>query len=84
MIANGRTHEAFALLLTTDPSVEDLMLFQGRVLKADEQFASAISIFRKILEGEPRYINARRELAHTLLLNQELEASEFHFRELLR
>ena len=84
MIAAGRTHEAHALLLTLDPSAEALMLFEGRVLKADGRFADAIVVFRKILEGEPGYINARRELAHTLLLNHELEASEFHFRELIR
>lgn len=84
LIAAGRADDARALLLTTDPSAEDLMLFQGRVSKANGQLADAIVVFREILDRESRYINARRELAHTLLLNQEFEAAEFHFRELLR
>ncbi|MEM8658043.1 MAG: surface lipoprotein assembly modifier [Pseudomonadota bacterium] len=84
LIAAGRTDDAAALLETTNPSAADRQFFQGRVLKAEGQFDAAIAQFRDILQGEPGYLNARRELAHTLLLNGEFAAAEFHFRTLLR
>lgn len=84
LIAAGQTEAAFDLLASTNPTAEDLLFFRGRVLKAEGQLDAAIAVFREVIEREPRYINARRELAHTLLLNRSFEASEFHFRELLR
>ncbi len=84
LIAAGRIAEAQALLDATNPSEADRAFFRGRVLKANGQYAEAIAVFRSILRSDPTYINARRELAHTLLLNGEFDAAAHHFESLLQ
>ncbi len=83
LISVGKVQEAQQLLNSTNPSVNDKIFFIGRVLKAQRQYAKAVAVFREILIRDPGYLNARRELAHTLLLAGEFEVAEFHFEKLL-
>lgn len=84
LVATGQVAEAQALLEETNPSPEDRAFLRGRVLKANGQFEAAIAVFRSILQRVPTYINARRELAHTLLLHGDFRAASHHFRALLQ
>ena len=84
LISGGEFDVAAALLETADPSDIDRLFFDGRILKAVQQFDQAIAVFREVLRLDPTYIAAKRELAHTLLLTGNLDVAEFHFRELLR
>ena len=78
---DGGTPEAAESQYSTEA---DRLFFVGRALKAGGRFPEAIKVFRDVLRLEPNYINARRELAHTLLLDRDFGPAEFHFRELLR
>lgn len=82
LISAGRIQEAQQLLNASNPGINDKVFFIGRVLKAQRQYAKAIAVFREILARDPGYLNARRELAHTLLLAGEFEVAEFHFKQL--
>lgn len=82
LISVGKVQEAQKLLNSTNPGVNDKLFFIGRVLKAQRQYAKAIAVFREILARDPGYLNARRELAHTLLLAGQFEVAEFHFEQL--
>ena len=84
LIAAGQVDQAEALLEETDPTPDDRAFFQGRVLKANGRFSEAAEVFRAILRRDPNYIDARRELAHTLLLMGEYRASAAQFRTLLQ
>lgn len=83
LISVGQINEARQLLNTSNPSTNDKVFFIGRVLKAQRRYAEAIAVFREILLRDPGYLNARRELAHTLLLAGQFEVAEFHFKHLL-
>lgn len=82
LISVGKVKEAQELLNASNPSINDKVFFIGRVLKARREYAKAIAVFREILIREPGYLNARRELAHTLLLARQFEVAEFHFKQL--
>ena len=75
LVAAGKIARAEALLEQTNPSALDRAFFRGRVLKANGQFTAAAAVFRGILEDDPNYLDARRELAHTLLLDQKFAAA---------
>lgn len=55
-----------------------------RLLKSQGEFKKAIALFRQVLQLEPNRMNARRELAHSLLLNRDFGPAKFHFNQLLR
>ncbi|WP_208352345.1 surface lipoprotein assembly modifier [Pseudaestuariivita rosea] len=84
LIAQNRLAEAEALLNTTNPTPTDRQFFQGRIHKANGRYDQAIATFQDILARDPDYLNARRELAHTLLLDRQYGASARQFRLLLR
>ncbi|WP_147107779.1 porin family protein [Tateyamaria sp. syn59] len=84
LIANGQIAEARALYAVQGPEDIDWLFFDGRVAKAEGDLNRAIQIFRDVLQQEPSYIAARRELAHSLLLARDYGASAHHFRMLLR
>ncbi|MEM0936993.1 MAG: surface lipoprotein assembly modifier [Pseudomonadota bacterium] len=84
LIARGQTEAARRLYATTDPTAIDWLFFAGRVAKAAGRFEEAAETFREVLRRDPSYINAKRELAHTLLLGEDYRISAHHFRELLR
>lgn len=83
LINRNRIGEARAMMEQAGPSEADRLFFEGRVLKHQGRFAEAVDAFRDVLQADPTRINARRELAHTLLLDKQYDAAEFHFRELL-
>lgn len=83
LISAGQVEQARDLLNASNPSTNDKVFFIGRVLKAQRQYAKAIAVFREILARDPGYLNARRELAHTLLLAGQFEVAEYHFNQLL-
>ncbi|MDJ0640820.1 MAG: surface lipoprotein assembly modifier [Paracoccaceae bacterium] len=68
LINLGRYAEAQALLEASDPDEEDRLFFIGRVLKSRGFLMQAIELFQNALEIDPRHINARRELTHSLIL----------------
>ncbi|MEL6629390.1 MAG: porin family protein, partial [Bacteroidota bacterium] len=84
LISTGQIEAAQAALEAENPAQTDRIFFDGRVLKAKGQFHKAIGKFRDVLRIDPDYIDARRELAHTLLLNRDYGLAQFHFEELLK
>ncbi len=83
-IGDGRAEETGESLDSRNLSPADRLFLTGRALKAEGRLPEAIRTFRDVLQIDPNHINARRELAHTLLLNRDFGPAEFHFRELLR
>ncbi len=84
LLNRGQLKSAAELLEKSNPTQSDIMFFNARVLKIRGQHSEAIALFRRILQENPNYINARRELAHTLLLDKQYGPSEFHFKALLK
>ena len=84
LISTGQVEAARIALEVQNPSQADRVFFDGRILKAQRRFPEAINAFRQVLQIDPNYINARRELAHTLLLNRDYGRARFHFEELLK
>lgn len=84
LLTFGQVDAARELLEASDPSPADRLFFDARLLKSQAKFTAAIALFRQVLQLEPNRMNARRELAHTLLLNRNFGPAEFHFNQLLR
>jgi len=84
LIAQGNEAGARALFKQTNPSDVDWLFFEGRVAKAAGRFDEAAEAFREVLRRAPSYRNAKRELAHTLLIAADYRAAAHHFRDLLR
>lgn len=84
LLGRGDLPGAAKLVEDSNPTRADHVFFQGQLRKAVGQLPAAIAAFREVLRIDPRYVNARRELAHTLLLARDFSVSEFHFRSLLR
>lgn len=83
LLSQGAFAQAQAAFEAQNPSDLDRLFFLGQVQKAQGQLAPAIATFRQVLQIEPNYLNARRELAHSLLLAGQYEAAVFHFETLL-
>lgn len=84
LISRGYVTQAHDLMMAGNPSDADKVFFVGQVLKSQRKLKEAIEVFREVLRIDPTYINARRELAHSLLLNRNYAAAELHFNTLLR
>jgi hypothetical protein len=84
LINTGQIKAARMMLEAGNPSQADQVFFEARILKAQRRLPEAINSYRKVLQIDPNYINARRELAHTLLLNREYGLARFHFEALLK
>ena len=83
LINTGQLESARNLLQTQNPTEAQRLFFEGRVFKAQGKLAEAVNSFEGVLKVDPDYINAKRELAHTLLLQQDYYAAESHFSALL-
>ena len=83
LLTFGQVDAARAILEAGDPSPADRLFFDARLLKSQAKLTAAIALFRQVLQIEPNRMNARRELAHTLLLNRDFGPAEFHFNQLL-
>lgn len=84
MISDGQFEAARTALETENTSQADILFFEALVLKAQGRHVEAIQGFRRVLQVTPNHINARRELAHTLLLNRDYGPSKYHFEALLQ
>ena len=84
LLTFGQVDAARAILEAGDPSSADRLFFDARLLKSQAKLTAAIALFRQVLQIEPNRMNARRELAHTLLLNRDFGPAEFHFNQLLQ
>ena len=84
LISTGQIEAARVAFDGQNPSQADSAFFEAQILKAQRRFPKAIRAFRQVLQIDPNYINARRELAHTLLLNRDYGPARFHFEELLK
>jgi len=84
LLTFGQVDAARAILEAGDPSPADRLFFDARLLKSQAKLTAAIALFRQVLQIEPNRMNARRELAHTLLLNRDFGPAEFHFNQLLQ
>ncbi len=83
LINQGQIEAAHRQLEQSNPSDVDRLFFRGQVLKAKYHFAQAVDVFREVLRQNPQHLNARRELAHTLLLAGQYNVAKFHFDQLL-
>ena len=72
LLTFGQIGAARAILEASDPSPADRLFFDARLLKSQAKLTAAIALFRQVLQIEPNRMNARRELAHTLLLNRDI------------
>lgn len=84
LLTLGKVDAARAVLEAGDPSPADKLFFEVRLLKSQARLIAAIALFRQVLQMDPNHLNARRELAHTLMLNRDYGPAEFHFNHLLR
>jgi tetratricopeptide (TPR) repeat protein len=76
LISQGQFATAQEVLEAGNPTELDNMFFVARVLKASGRTEDAIALFVEILNRDPNYINARRELAHTLLVAGKYDAAQ--------
>lgn len=83
LISKGDFAGARAVLEQSDPTKADLLFYNARVLKAKGRLSEAIETLRSVLLLQPNHLNARRELAHTLLLAGQLDVAESQFRDLI-
>ena len=83
LINQGQFAQAQELLLQSNPSKADRLFFEARLLKRQGRNKEAVAKLRATLQAQPNHINAKRELAHTLLLLKEFDVAEFHFKQLL-
>ncbi len=83
LINAGQYAAATEVLNAQNPSDADRAFTEGRISKVQGNLPQAIQSFRRALQIDPTYIKARRELAHTLLLNRQYDVAEFHFKALL-
>ncbi len=75
LISQGQFAAAEEALKQGDPTELDNMFFTARVLKATGRIDQSIALFVEILNRDPNYINARRELAHSLLVAEKYNAA---------
>ena len=75
LISQGQFATAEKVLKQGDPTDLDKMFFVARVLKATGRVDESIKLFAEILNQNPNYINARRELAHSLLAAKKYNAA---------
>jgi tetratricopeptide (TPR) repeat protein len=80
----GRIQDARALLLLGSPDNADLLLFDGRVLKLQQNFAASADLLEQALRQRPSDIIIRRELAHVLFLAKRYQPAKTHLHKLLR
>lgn len=83
LISQGRIVEARRQLEDQNPSPLERRFFDGQLLKASGDLSAAIAVFERILAADPGFLNARRELAHTLLLQKSWTAARKEFIRLL-
>ncbi len=83
LISKGEFAQARAVLEQSNPTRADLLFYNARVLKAKGRVDEAIEAFRAVLRLAPDHLNARRELAHTLLLAGQIDVAETQFRDLV-
>lgn len=76
LIGQGKFGTARDVLLQNEPTELDKLFFLARVFKATGRSDDAIAVFVEILNRDPNYINARRELAHTLLVSGKYNAAQ--------
>ncbi len=84
LVSSGNLAQAQAELEASDPSPADRLFLTGLILKARGQLDQAAALFRQVLRDDPGYLNARRELAHTLLLRKDYDGAEYYFTGLLK
>lgn len=83
LISLGQIEAARAVLDSQSPDRAERLFFDARVLKAQNRLPEAIATFRQVLLADPDHLNARRELAHSLLLDRQFAASRHQFRTLM-
>ena len=83
LINTNQFDEARALFQTQNPTAAEQAFFEGRVLKVQGRLDEAIAAFRQSITLDPSNMAARRELAHTLLLDGQYDTSEYFFETLL-
>ena len=83
LLSIGQVEAARAMLETGAPTQVDRLFFDARLLKSKGRLTESIELFRRVLQMEPNRLDARRELAHTLMLNRDFGPAEFHFKQLL-
>ena len=83
LINQEKIEAAQPQLEQSNPSDIDRLFFQGQLLKAARNFTQAVDVFREVLRQNQQHLNARRELAHTLLLARQYDVAKFHFDQLL-
>ncbi|SFR07474.1 surface lipoprotein assembly modifier [Poseidonocella sedimentorum] len=83
LINTGQIETARARLEASGGDALDVLFLEGRIAKARGALDTASAAFREVLRAAPNRINARRELAHTLLMEGKYAAAERQFAMLL-
>ena len=83
LVHEGRVAEAMAVFEASDPTDAQRLFFAGRLVKAGKNYQRAAELFAAALQADPTYLNARRELAHTLYLGKNYPAARHQFNQLL-
>lgn len=88
LIVDGRFEEARAVARHLGPDEEQralsLTFVEGLIARSTGEHARAVGLFRQVLDRDPDFARVRQELAHTLFLLGEAEASRHHFQFLAR
>ncbi len=88
LILDGRLDEARIVgrHLGTDEQQRALSLtfVEALIARSKGEHARAVGLFREVLDQDPGFARVRQELAHTLFLMGEAEASRHHFEFLAR
>lgn len=82
LIKANRFDEARQLLQTNGARSVHKYHLEGLISKQEGDLAKAVEHFKRALTLQPNYKPSKRELAHTLFLLKDFDASKLHFEEL--
>ncbi len=83
LVGQGQFDLAQQELNASASTATDQLFLDALIYKVQGQYVLAIKTLRTLLQQEPDRINAKRELAHTLMLSGQYSAAKKYYKTLL-
>lgn len=82
LIGQGDVALAKAELAQSNPSKADVLFFDALVAKSEKNWDRALPLLEQVIILQPNHMNARREMAHVLLLSKRFRLAERNIKAL--